>query len=190
LYVGERCRHKNFNTLLRAFASLAAAFPSLHLVCASQKAFDRSELGLIRELGLAGRCTSLTVDDEQLKFLYENAALLVYPSLYEGFGLPILEAFASNCPVALGDTSCFPEIAGDAAFYFDPSDVTSIAQALKRLLSDSALRHELMRRGQERLRSFSWTTAAERTVAVYRKCLLDGPLSGKPDSRRETTVAP
>jgi glycosyltransferase involved in cell wall biosynthesis len=190
LYVGERCRHKNFRTLLLAFANLAAAFPSLHLVCASQKSFDRSELDLIRTLGLAGRCASLPVDDEQLAFLYRKAALLAVPSLYEGFGLPVLEAFAAGCPVALSETSCFPEIAGDAAVYFDPSDVTAIERALERLLADSALRQKLMRRGQERLQSFSWATAAEQTVAVYRKCLPDGPLFGKSDSRWETMDAP
>ncbi|MFL6234600.1 MAG: glycosyltransferase family 4 protein [Thermoanaerobaculia bacterium] len=171
LYVGERCRQKNFRAFLLAFASLAATFPGLHLVCASQKGFDRSELDLIQRLGLSGRCVSLSTNDRQLTFLYENAVLFVYPSLYEGFGLPVLEAFAASCPVALSDTSCFQEIAGDAALYFDPSNVTSIQKALEKLLSDSALRQALARRGQERLQRFSWTATAERTVAVYKRCL-------------------
>jgi glycosyltransferase involved in cell wall biosynthesis len=182
LHVGERCRHKNFGTLLLAFAGLASTWPGLHLVCASQKPFDRSETALIERLGLAGRCRSLPVGDGQLRFLYENAALLAFPSLYEGFGLPILEAFACNCPVALSRAGCFPEIAGNAGLYFDPSDAASIASALERLLSDSALRQTLIRRGQERLRSFSWETTAERTAAVYRKCLSEGRPSGKPDT--------
>ncbi len=181
LHVGERCRHKNFKTLLAAFADLTATFPDLHLVCAGQKSFDRSELALIQGLGLADRCTRVSPNDRQLAFLYENAALLVYPSLYEGFGLPILEAFAADCPVALSDASCFPEIAGDAALYFDPSDVTSTTRALEKLLSDSATREALIRRGQEQLRSFSWTATAEKTAAVYRRCLPGGTVSGKPD---------
>ena len=174
LHVGERCRHKNFQTFLAAFAGLAAALPDLHLVCASQKGFDRSERDLIERLGLAGRCASLSANDRQLTYLYRNAALLAVPSLYEGFGLPVLEAFAAHCPVALSATSCFPEIAGDAALYFDPSDVSSIERALGRLLSDRALRQALIFRGQERLQKFSWATTAERTVAVYGRCLSGG----------------
>ncbi|HEY4593668.1 MAG TPA: glycosyltransferase family 1 protein [Thermoanaerobaculia bacterium] len=182
LHVGERCRYKNFQAFLVAFAGLASTFPDLHLVCASPKGFDRSELDLIQRLGLADRCVSLSVNDAQLTFLYRNAALLILPSLYEGFGLPILEAFACDCPVALSDTSCLPEIAGDAALYFDPSDVTSIEKALRKLLSDHALRQVLIHRGRERLQRFSWATTAERTAAVYRKCLADGSRLGRPDA--------
>lgn len=182
LHVGERCRYKNFRTLLAAFAGLASAFPDLHLVCANPKSFDRSELDLIQRLGLADRCVSLSVNDAQLIFLYRNAALLVFPSLYEGFGLPVLEAFACDCPVALSNTSCLPEIAGDAALYFDPTDVSSMEGAVRKLLSDSDLRQVLIHRGRERLQGFSWAVAAERTAAVYKRCLSNGSLSGKPDA--------
>jgi glycosyltransferase involved in cell wall biosynthesis len=182
LHVGERCRHKNFQTFLAAFAGLASALPDLHLVCASSKGFDRSELDLIEKLGLVGRCASLSVNDRQLTFLYRNAALLAFPSLHEGFGLPVLEAFAVGCPVALSATSCFPEIAGDAALYFDPSDVSSIERALGRLLSDRALRRTLTELGQERLQKFSWATTAERTLAVYGRCLSGGLSSEKSDT--------
>ena len=104
------------------------------------------------------------------------------PSLYEGFGLPVLEAFATGCPVALSNTSSFPEIAGDAALYFDPSDVASIEKALRTLLSDHTLRQALIHRGRERLQRFSWATTAERTAAAYKKCLTDGSRPGKPDA--------
>jgi glycosyltransferase involved in cell wall biosynthesis len=182
LHVGERCRHKSFGTFLLAFASLAATFPDLHLVCASPKGFDRSELDLIEKLGLAGRCASLSANDGQLAFLYRNAALLAVPSLYEGFGLPVLEAFACNCPIALSATSSFPEIAGDAALYFNPSDPISIEEALRKLLSDPTLRQALIGRGRERLKRFSWAATAERTVAVYKRCLSGGAPFGKPDA--------
>lgn len=172
LYVGGRDRrYKNFANLLSAFACLATAYPDLHLVCVGQPGLTAEEGALLRGLGLEGRCRSLPATDRQLAFLYRQAAAFVYPSLYEGFGLPILEAFAAGCPVALSDASCFPEIAADAASYFDPCDVSSIAQALATVLSDEALRRSLIRRGRGRLQAFSWARTAERTAALYRQCL-------------------
>lgn len=171
LYVGARGRYKNFKPFLAAFANLAAARPDLHLVCVDPKDFNDAELEWIRELGLEGRCRSISADDKQLCYLYKKAALFVYPSLYEGFGLPILEAFACGCPVALSAASCFPEVAGDAAVYFDPADVLSIASVLERVLSDGDLCQALIRRGQERLKRFSWHATAEQTVSAYERTL-------------------
>jgi len=171
LYVGDRGRYKNFATFLRAFAGIASARPGLHLVCVHRTAFDRAELVLIRELGLEGRCVSVPANDRQLTFLYRNAALFAYPSLYEGFGLPVLEAFAAGCPVVLGRTSSLPEVAGDAAVYCDPSDALSIEAALATALRDGDLRRTLIRRGRERLAAFSWITTAERTASLYESCL-------------------
>jgi glycosyltransferase involved in cell wall biosynthesis len=172
LYVGGRGRrYKNFANFFGAFARLAAAFPALHLVCVGERGFAPQELAAIRGHGLESRCRSVPATDRQLAFLYRRAAVFVYPSLYEGFGLPILEAFASNCPVALSDASCFPEIAGDAALYFDPSDVRSIERTLGTVLSDDALRRALIERGEERLKGFSWAATAEQTAAAYARCL-------------------
>lgn len=171
LHVGERARYKNFRAFFLAFAGLASTRPDLHLVCVSQKDFSQAELDLMRGLGLEGRCVNIPANDAQLVFLYRNASLLVYPSLSEGFGLPILEAFASNCPVALSNASCFQEIAGEAAVYFDPSNVPAMERAVAEILSDDALRQALRRRGQERLKKFSWATTAEQTAALYEKCL-------------------
>jgi glycosyltransferase involved in cell wall biosynthesis len=173
LYVGDRARYKNFRTFFLAYAMLARSRPDLHLVCVSPKRFRRAELDLIEGFGLERRCIHLRANDRQLAFLYRNAALFVYPSLYEGFGLPILEAFAADCPVALSDASCFPEIAGEAAVYFDPSSVTSIAGALESGLSCRASRQRLIRGGRERLKRFSWAATAEKTAAVYEKCLAE-----------------
>jgi glycosyltransferase involved in cell wall biosynthesis len=170
LYVGGRGRYKNFKLFFLAFARLAAALPDLHLVCAGQSAFDPAERELIAEHGLTGRCLRLPASDRQLTFLYRKASLFVYPSLYEGFGLPILEAFACGCPVALSETSCFPEVAGDAAVYFDPTSPLAIAGAMERVLLDGEARRRLIRRGQARLERFSWAATAERTACVYAEC--------------------
>ncbi|HEY0555624.1 MAG TPA: glycosyltransferase family 1 protein [Thermoanaerobaculia bacterium] len=174
LYVGDRNRYKNFPALFLAFAALARSRPDLHLVCVSPKRFRCAELDLIEEFGLEGRCVHLRANDRQLAYLYRHASLFVYPSLYEGFGMPILEAFAAGCPVALSDASCFPEIAGEAGLYFDPSNVASIAAALERGLACRESRRRLIREGRERLKRFSWATTAERTAAVYERCVGEG----------------
>ena len=168
---GRDRRYKNFANLLAAFAALAAGRPELHLVCVGE-GFTAEENARIAGRGLAERCRSLPATDGQLAFLYRRAAAFVYPSLYEGFGLPILEAFAAGCPVALSDASCFPEIAGDAGLYFDPSDVGSIERALGTIVSDGEVRRALIERGAERLRRFSWAATAEQTAVAYQRCLL------------------
>jgi glycosyltransferase involved in cell wall biosynthesis len=174
LYVGCRGRYKNFQRFLQAFARVAAERPALHLVCVNPRGFNRAETELIRGLGMERRCANLSANDRQLAFLYRHAALFVYPSLYEGFGMPVLEAFAAGCPAAVSHTSCFPEIAGDAAVYFDPSEVSSIADAMSGVLTGAVSRDRLRQRGHERLRGFSWAATAERTAAFYRKCLGQG----------------
>ena len=111
------------------------------------------------------------VSSADLEGLYALATLVAFPSLYEGFGLPVLEAMARGVPVACSDRSSLPEVAGDAALLFDPEDTSAIAAAIERLLGDAGLREELTRRGRERAAAFTWDATAERTVAVYRRAL-------------------
>lgn len=106
------------------------------------------------------------VPDDDLPDLYRNADIFVFPSRFEGFGLPLLEAMASGTPVACSNVSSIPEVAGDAAEYFDPGQPAAIASAVRRLLNDHRLRRDLVRRGLERSRRFSWTRTAERTLEI------------------------
>ena len=94
---------------------------------------------------------------------------MIYPSLYEGFGIPILEAFSRGLPVLLSDRSCFPEIAGNAALYFDPENAGSTAEAVRRILAEPELRQELARRGNLRLKDFSWEKSALELLEIYRQ---------------------
>jgi glycosyltransferase involved in cell wall biosynthesis len=123
---------------------------------------------VIQELGLRENVTSLGyVEDEDLPLLYGGARVFLYPSLHEGFGLPPLEAMACGTPVIAGRSGSLPEVLGDGALWVDPYDVDAIADGMTRLLTDEALRAELVARGFARARLFSWRTTAATTLGVY-----------------------
>ena len=174
LFTGTRRAYKNFGCLVRAFGLLHRQHPGLHLVCAGGGPFTGEEQALLREAGVAGRTHQLGyLTDGQLNDLYHRARAFVFPSLYEGFGFPILEAFGQECPVVLSNTSCFPEIAQDAALYFDPHDADDLCEQLGRVLGDGALRHRLVRKGLARVRDFTWERAAAQTRQVYEEARQD-----------------
>jgi glycosyltransferase involved in cell wall biosynthesis len=113
----------------------------------------------------------MPVNDAILAQLYQKALAFVFPSLYEGFGLPILEAFSCGCPVALSDSSSFPEVAKEAAIYFDPHIKSSMEEAILKIIHDEKLRDVLRRRGYEALKDFSWKKTAEKTLSLYKSIL-------------------
>ena len=168
LYVGERKGYKNFLSWLKAISPLFSDDNRLKVVCTGAD-FSQAELSIFAELGIADRIVHISANDAQMASLYNHALCFVYPSLYEGFGIPILEAFTNRCPVCLSNASCFPEVAGDAALYFDPNDSNSMYSALKELLDSPALRMELCTKGKERSKEFSIERMVEQTCNVYRK---------------------
>jgi glycosyltransferase involved in cell wall biosynthesis len=107
------------------------------------------------------------VTETELAQYYSSAALLAYPSLYEGFGLPPLEAMASSCPVVTSNTSSLPEVVGDAAITVNPYDTDSLAEAMRRVLTDNKLRDDMIRKGLEQSKKFSWEKTAEQTLEIY-----------------------
>jgi glycosyltransferase involved in cell wall biosynthesis len=165
LYVGNIKPHKNLVRLIEAFDELRKhGFEDLKLLIigALRRAVHRHKLHKhVRFLGY--------LSDETLAVLYRLASAFVFPSLYEGFGLPPLEAMASGTPVVTSNVSSLPEVTGDAAVLVDPYDVDSIVEGLRRVLSDPALAAELGRRGQERAREFSWARSVEKTRQVYQE---------------------
>lgn len=168
LYVGERKGYKNFLSWLTAIYPLFSDDNKLKVVCTGV-AFSQAELSVFAELGITDRVIHISANDAQMASLYRHALCFVYPSLYEGFGIPILEAFANNCPVCLSDASCFPEVAGNAALYFNPNDTNSMYSTLKELVGSSALRDELRIKGALRGKEFSIERMVEQTCNVYRK---------------------
>ena len=172
LHVGGRKRWKNFDFLIRALAPVLNQGEGLSVICAGGGMFDESERMLFKELFIHTRVVQMDVSDSELVFLYRHAEFFVSASLYEGFGIPIVEAFANGCPVMISDVSCFPEIAGDAALYFDPKNRESITVAIQRILSEPGLRETLILKGTERLRNFSKEKMIRETLRVYEDCCI------------------
>jgi glycosyltransferase involved in cell wall biosynthesis len=172
LYVGARYTHKNFEVLLRAFAQNRTLRESMALVAFGGGRFNPDELRMATAAGLPpDRLIQTSGDDALLAGYFRKAAAFVYPSLYEGFGMPLLEAMSLDCPVVSSNSSCLPEIAGDAALYFDPGDADQLAAQIIRITNEPRLRTQLRINGRERLKQFSWEKCAFETLAVYRSII-------------------
>lgn len=170
LHVGGRHGYKNFDGLLRAFAASPWLKANFRVVCFGAGALSPDELNLMAGLGLsASQVIHVGGGDDRLAALYQAAAAFVYPSKYEGFGIPPLEAMSLDCPVICSNTSSIPEVVGDAGEYFDPCDQDSIRGSIEAVLQSSARRPELVALGRERCKRFSWERCAQETLAVYRR---------------------
>jgi glycosyltransferase involved in cell wall biosynthesis len=172
LYVGHRGGYKNFQMLLKTY-SLWKRKNDFDLICvggASKWARDENELITQANLGDSVRLFP-NAADEELRAFYSCAQAFVYPSLYEGFGIPPLEAMACGTPVIVSNTSSLPEVVGDAGLYFDPSSKEQLLDALDRIVYDTNLREELVRKGLNRSKMFSWQETATKTHSIYRDLL-------------------
>lgn len=168
LYVGSRGEYKNFQRLLEAYAASAALRSDFSLICFGGGSFSKIELQQLNQLGITeGKILQVSGGDRVLTSLYKQAAAFVYPSLYEGFGIPLLEAMTLHCPVVCSNTSCMPEVVETAAELFDPYSVDSIVLALEKVLFSASRTQELIEQGLERVTAFSWSKCAEQTYEVY-----------------------
>lgn len=168
LFVGTLQPRKNLNRLIEAFSSIAKEFPQIDLVIVGKKGWlYEAILSSPEKFNIAGKVHFLDfVDDNDLPFLYKNAEFFILPSLYEGFGLPILEAMQYDCPVIASNVSSLPEAGGDACLYVNPEDVLDIADKMRQLLKDSDLRKSLIEKGKNQLKNFSWKKTALETLQV------------------------
>ena len=172
LYVGHRLGYKNFEAALRAYAQSKRLRGEFDFVVFGGFALSSDERTLIESLGLqSDTVRRLTGADEELSNAYRHAHAFVYPSKYEGFGIPPLEAMASGCPVASSNASSIPEVVGSAAELFDPNEIDSIEHALERVCFDEIRRAELIATGFQRLTQFSWDRCATETISAYRNLL-------------------
>lgn len=172
LSVSAKRPHKNLGRLIDALARLDRDPPPELVIPGYRTAHEAELAGRARAAGVRERVhLPGWLAGAELEGLYRHATCLAFPSLAEGFGLPVLEAMRRGLPVACSRTSAVPEVGGDAALYFDPESVEDIAGALRRLLSDEGLRADLARRGRERARRFSWRASAEGTLGSYERAL-------------------
>ncbi len=171
--VGTVQPRKNYARLIAALAALGSVYEDVHLVIAGGRGWLEGPIyQAVRDHGLNQRVHFIGfARDEDLPALYSDAVCLAYPSLYEGIGLPVLEAMACGTPVLTSTISSLPEVAGDAAVLVDPYDVEAIADGLRRLLDDTALRTELVARGFRQVAKFTWEGAATQLLAIYRQML-------------------
>jgi len=173
LSVGTIEPRKNLTTLLEAYRTLRAQGSELKLVIVGKKGWlYEGFFRRLRELGLEGEVVLPGfVLDGDLPALYSAAELFVFPSLYEGFGLPPLEAMACGTPVIASNASSLPEVVGEAGVLIDPRDVSGLAEAMRRVLTDERLREEMQIKGLERAKQFTWGRAAAMTLEVYHSLL-------------------
>lgn len=172
LYVGNRGRYKNFPAVLGALAA-SRALDSFDLQCFGGEPVSESERRQMEVMRLSGRVTFRTGPDQLLAALYRQAVALVYPSRYEGFGLPPLEAMKLGCPALVGRCGAVEEVVGEAGLYFDPLQPEEIRERMERVAADAALRRALAEKGFLRARLFDWMKCARETVDFYRVLMQD-----------------
>ena len=169
LYVGLRSGYKNFTRFVQAVAACVQLREQFDIVAFGGGPFAQAEYALIQELHLrSDQVRHVSGDDATLIQNYRNASALIYPSCYEGFGLPPLEAMANRCPVVSSHASAMPEVIGDAAEFFDPLDLDSIASAIQKVVQSQARTNDLIAKGLIRVQQFTWETCARQHLALYK----------------------
>tara|TARA_R110001592_G_scaffold155601_2_gene385547 strand:+ start:2553 stop:3635 length:1083 start_codon:yes stop_codon:yes gene_type:complete len=165
LFVGSRAGYKNFKFFINSVSELILE-EGIQVVCAGGGSFNQDEVSFLGELGINQFVNQYFFSDSELKIAYKKSLCLVYPSLYEGFGLPILEAWSLETPLILSRASCFPEIAGDGALYFEPGNGEMISDHIRFIMSnESAVESVIV--GKERLKQFSINNMVKATKNVY-----------------------
>jgi glycosyltransferase involved in cell wall biosynthesis len=173
LFVGTLEPRKNLRAILDAFALLDTEREDVDLVVVGNIGWKTKDvMSLLKEHRYRSRIYFTGyVDASRLSFIYRNALCLLYPSLYEGFGFPILEAMAHGVPVITSNVSSMPEVAGDAALLVDPNDIKSLADSMNKILVNGDMRNIMVSKGYERVREFSWKRCAEETLGIFEKVL-------------------
>lgn len=170
LHVGGRAKYKNFISLLEAVSLSKEIMNNFYIVAFGGGRLSKKEEETISRLGYEdGQVRQVSGGDEEISLYYKNATALVYPSKYEGFGLPPLEAMACGCPVISSNSSSLPEVVGDVGVYFDPDDIEGIKSAIESVVFSPEKMKIMSKLGRERAKLFTWHKCANETLDVYRK---------------------
>ena len=172
LFVGSRDNYKNFYFLVEAIKDLLISDPTLILICAGGGKFKDEEIKFISDLGLRNKIEQRYFEENELGIFYKNAKCFVFPSKYEGFGIPVLESMACGCPVVLSECSSFPEVAGDAGIYFDLESKEDLKYKIETVLNNENFRNSHIVMGLEQVKKFSWETAAMKCLELYKKTII------------------
>ena len=167
---GGRSLNKNFDHLIEAFALLSEKHKDLRLVCSGSN-FTEAERQLMLQWRIQDKVIHFYANEQQMAQLYHDALMLVVPSYYEGFGMPILEAMVYDCPVVLSNASCFPEIADTAGIYFDPYNSEEMSNKMALLVENDKIRKQQLEKGRERLNFFSWEKCANEHQNTYQSII-------------------
>ena len=169
LYVGNAYPHKNLERLILSFKEIRKTEKNLKLVLASKiDYFYRRLKTFVADQKIDGVVFTDYVPDHELDTLFRNSVAFVWPTLYEGFGLPPLEAMSKGAPVVSSDQECMKEVLSDSAYYFNGKEVAGMATAIKKVLNEESLRNELIKKGYERIAHYSWKRMAQQTLAIYK----------------------
>jgi glycosyltransferase involved in cell wall biosynthesis len=171
LHVGNRGSYKDGETLFRAFAVIASDFPEVTLFLVGGGALSKGEKEVCASLGIINRIEQRSIHDSDMPSVYAQALVTVFPSRYEGFGLPAVEALACGCPLVLADTSSLPEIGGEAAHYFPPGDDKTLAEIMRSLLESEPLRNSMREIGFSQAAKFTWHGYAQANARAYQAAL-------------------
>ena len=176
LYSGNRKGYKNFINMIKGIASLLKE-KNIYLVCAGGGEFSDEEKKLISKLGVEDNVIQKNFHtNEELATFYHSAIMFIFPSKYEGFGIPLLESMSCHCPLVISDIDVFKEIVKDAAMYFDPDDPKSINRAVKKIYEDKNLRKKLIKIGDKKILDYSWEKTARNTEMVYNKIKMNNSI--------------
>lgn len=167
LFVGRRGDYKRGMYVVKALSDFLKNNKEISILFLGGGKFSYEELLILQKYGLTNSIIQKDVTDAELAYLYKHAICFVYPSLYEGFGLPILEAFENDCPVVCSNNSSLPEVGGEAALYFDNENSSELVNNIEKLCFSEDVREDCIRKGKERVKMFTWEKCAEQTYRVY-----------------------
>jgi glycosyltransferase involved in cell wall biosynthesis len=172
LFVGNRQGYKNFVFFIKSIAPILNENGTLFLVCTGGGIFSTEEKALFSKLNITNQIKQINFEnDNELAYIYKNAIIYILPSLYEGFGMTVLEAFSMGCPVVASNISSIPEVCEKAALYIDPKNTNSIRRGIEKIMNDKEIRKRLVKSGFEQVKKFSWCVTVNKTLKTYKNLI-------------------